>query len=36
MKTHSVGAEVLRVDRRTDGQTDMTMLIVFPKFCEDA
>jgi len=28
MKMHPVGAELFHVDRRTDGHTDMTKLIV--------
>ena len=37
MKICPVGAEFFHVDGRTDGQTDMTKLIVaFLRFCERA
>jgi len=37
MKICTVGAEFFHADRRSDGQTDTTKLIVlFRKFCERA
>ena len=34
MKIRPVGAEMLHTDRRTDGQTDMNLIVAFRNFAK--